>query len=257
MRPAERNAGRGGRGHSWLPPRPLFFASVLLLAGCRGLGKPDNKYDLLEAELRTRERELTEARGELNHLRLLNQTYQRQGAPQPGAWADPSFRPGPGGVPTLPLRDVTLGNGTGGVDDDGRPGDESLMVVVVPRDDDGTAVKVPARLTVYAAEISAEGLKTPIGKWEVVPEQLRTTWRQGTFVSGYFVPLQWDRLPHTTRVRVSVRLVTLDGREFEADKDVTVRPMPGAGQGGAPVPPPDLPELPPPSPAARLKAPKL
>ena len=111
-----------------------------------------------------------------------------------------------------------------------------------------------------AAEISPEGLKTPIGKWEVSPEQLRRTWRSGTFSSGYFVPLQWDRLPGTNRVRVSVRLVTLDGREFEADKDVTVRPLPGAGagQGVVPIPPPsDLPELPPPTPAARLKVPRL
>jgi hypothetical protein len=256
MRPAERNAGRGGRGLSWLPPRP-FFCAVLLLTGCRGLGKPDTKYDLLEAELRTRERELGECRAELNHLRLLNQTYQRQGVP----CADPSFHPGPGGVPTLPLRDVTLGNGTGGVDDDGRLGDESLMAVVVPRDDDGAGVKVPARLVVFAAEVSPEGLKTPIGKWEVPPEQLRKTWRSGTFSSGYFVPLQWDRPPRTNRVRVSVRLVTLDGREFEADKDVTVRPLPGAGLGGGqgvvPVPPADVPELPPPTPAARLKVPKL
>src|SRR5206468_2786386 len=100
-----------------------------------------------------------------------------------------------------------------------------------------------------------------IGKWEVTPEQLRQTWRSGTFSSGYFVPLQWDRAPRTTRVRVSVRLVTLDGREFEADKDVTVRPLPsvggGAGRGVAPVPPPDVPELPPPTPAARLKVPRL
>ena len=231
---------------------PLLTACCLLPAGCRGIGKPDTKYDLLEAELRTRERELTEARAELTHLRLLNQTYQRQGAP-PAAFTDPSFLPGPAGVPTLPLRDVTLGNGTGGVDDDGRPGDESLMAVVVPRDDDGAAVKVPARLVVFAYEVSPEGLKMPIGKWDVPPEQLRATWRGGVFGSGYFVPLQWDRLPRTHRVRISVRLITLDGREFEADKDVTVRPLPG---GLPPGPPPDVPELPPPSPAARLLLPK-
>src|SRR4051812_30073627 len=157
MRLAERIAGRGGRGRSWLPPR-LLFCAVLLMTGCRGLGKPDTKYDLLEAELRTRERELTECRGELNHLRLLNQTYQRQGGP---TCADPSFSPGPGGVPTLPLRDVALGNGTGGVDDDGKPGDESLMAVVVPRDDDGAAGKGPARVVGVAARGAPPGAQTP------------------------------------------------------------------------------------------------
>jgi hypothetical protein len=130
------------------------------------------------------------------------------------------------------------------------------MVVVVPRDDDGSAVKVPARVIVFASEVTREGLKTPIGKWDVPPEQLRGTWRGGMLGSGYFVPLQWDRAPRTNRVRVSVKLVTLDGREFEADKDVTVRPLPGLTPPAPMSPPNDIPELPPPTPAARLQPPK-
>ena len=41
------------------------------------------------------------------------------------------------------------------------------------------AVKVPARATVFAYEVSPEGIKTPLGKWEVPPDQLRRTWRSG------------------------------------------------------------------------------
>ncbi len=224
-----------------LSPAPCLLLPVSCLLGCKGIGKPDTKYDLLTAELRTRERELRDAEAELNHLRLLNQAYQRQIQPAP-VWG-PSFHHETG-APTLPLRDITLGSGTGGVDADQQPGDESLMVVVVPRDGDGAAVKLPAKVVVSAFEVSREGLKTPIGRWEIAPEQLRRTWKSGLVSSGYFVPLQWDKAPGTERVRLVARLTTLDGREYEADKDVTVRPLSG-------IVPRPVEELPPP--AATLK----
>lgn len=235
----------------------LLPALCLLPTGCRGLGKPDVQYDLLTAELRTRERELLECRAERDHLRLLGQAYQRQLQYQhPAATCPPE-----GGAPSLPLREVSLGAGTGGVDGDCRPGDESLMVVVVPRDADGTAVKVPARVTVLAYEITPEGLKTPLGKWEVSPDQLRRTWRSGLLSSGYFVPLQWERPPTTTRMRLVARLTTLDGRDYEADKDVSVRPLAGIAPtpAGPVAPPSSVPEAPRveelPPPAAQLKPP--
>ena len=33
---------------------------------------------------------------------------------------------------TIPVRDISLGRGTGGFDEDGLSGDEALMVVIVP-----------------------------------------------------------------------------------------------------------------------------
>jgi hypothetical protein len=228
---------------------------LTVAAGCRGLGKPDVQYDLLTAELRTRERELLECRAERDQLRLLNRAYQRQLQYQyPAATCPPD-----GGAPSLPLREISLGTGTGGVDDDRQPGDESLMVVVVPRDADGVVVKVPARVSVLAYEITPEGLKTPLGRWEVSPDQVRRTWRSGLLSSGYFVPLQWERPPTTTRMRLVARLTTLDGREYEADKDVAVRPLAGiaptplAPPASVPDSPPRVEELPPP--AAQLKPP--
>jgi hypothetical protein len=220
-------------------------AAVLAVsAGC----KSHHKYELIEAELRTRNRELAEARAELAQARLLADAYQRNQLRPPPC-------PAPGGVaaaPAFPLRDVVLGSGTGGLDDDNLPGDEALQVVIVPRDDDGSAVKVPARLDVRAFEITRAGLKNPIGTWAVPPEQLRRAWRGGLFATGYAVTLQWDQPPATERVRVAVRLTTLDGRPYEADKDVTVRPLAGVVPPVAapvPVPAPGVEQLPLPGPA--------
>ena len=229
----------------------------MLLAGC----KPNKRYDLIEAELRTRDRELADTRAALEQARVLNRAFEQSRGPQvPG---------GPVTVPTgspaaCPVRDITLGRGTGGVDDDNAPGDESLMVVIVPADEDKSAVKVPASASIAAWQVSPQGIKTPIGTWEIPADRLRPTWRSGLLATGYFVPLQWQTYPTADRVRVAVRLTTTDGRAFEADRDLTVRPVVGGVPAGPAAPrqpvfpdtpptgvPPELPpgaeELPPPT----------
>jgi hypothetical protein len=238
----------------------VAFLCLALTSGC----KTNNRYDLIEAELRTREQELANARAALDQSRNLLRAYE---ASQSRGGAGPA-----GSGPFLPVKNVEIGRGTGGVDEDGAPGDEGLMVVVVPRDEDGSAVKVPGRALVAAWEITPAGLKHPIGSWDISSDALRRTWKSGFISTGYFVALPWQTPPSTDRLRVAVRLVTTDGRAYEADRDVNVRPpiplppnnnvlpyptspIPGAPPGVPTVPPappgsgnrqPLLPEVPPP-----------
>lgn len=189
----------------------LLFVCALLSAGCRS----NNRYDLIEAELRTRERELADARAALDQNRNLLRAYEQSQRPAPGSGA-----PGP----FLPVKDISFGRGTGGADEDGAPGDEGMVLVIVPKDEDGAAVKVPGRAVVAAWEVSPAGIKTPIGSWDVPADKLRRTWKSGLISTGYFVALPWQTLPTSDRVRVAVRLVTSDGRAYEADRDITVKP---------------------------------
>lgn len=219
-------------------PTVLLFGS-LAAAGCR------SNCDLVEAELRSREGQVRELRDELDRAEACNQALQRelqdlrQGAgPVPG--------PGPGAL-AFGVKEVVLGRGTGGYDDDQCPGDEALQVVLEPRDGDGHAVKAPGTLHVEALEISPEGLKVPFSAWDLSRGQLRKTWRSGLFSNGYVVVLPWKRTPSSPRVRVVARFVGTDGRAFEADKDVTIR-LPAGGLPGKPemlpAPTPLGPELP-------------
>lgn len=241
MRRPRRNPGRSVR-------RPAAWAvALLLLAGC----KPNKRYDLIEAELRTRDRELAETRMALEQTRAINRAYEQARGPQlPGG---PVPAPSAGPPSGCPVQSISLGRGTGGVDDDNAPGDESLMVVIIPADEDKSAVKVPAAATVAAWQVDPSGIKTPIGTWEIPADRLRPTWRSGLLATGYFVPLPWQTYPITDKVRVAVRLTTTDGRSFEADRDITVRPMLAGGPPAVPrqpllpgVAPPGVPgELPP------------
>lgn len=225
------------------------FGLIAMATGCR------SKPDLIEAELRTRENEVRQLQAELQRSETLNHALEselrhRQGAalpfPPPGEIIDR-----PIAMMANTVQRIELGRGTGGIDEDKWPGDEALQLVITPRDGEGSAIKAPGHLVVKVFEVSMEGLKVPMGKWDVSSAELQKTWRGGVFASGYFVTLPWRNWPNSERLRVVAQFATLpDNRWFEADKDVTIRLMPGAPRpgvapelpsGSMPVEPPGIP----------------
>src|SRR5262245_42921232 len=212
----------------WSISRSLcLLAALAAFSGCR-----HNSQDLLEAELRTREQEIARLRTDLQRSETLNYalTHSVPGpclpgqGPAPGPGPAPGVSEGPSAVMSGTVKEVTLGRGTGGLEDTNGHGDQGLEVVVVPRDTDGSAIKAPGNLHVEAFEVSSEGLKIPLSAWEVSSLQLSRQWRNGLFSTGYFVPLPWKTVPHSERLRVVMRFTTLpDNRTFEDDKTITVR----------------------------------
>jgi hypothetical protein len=206
----------------------LLFAVLFCLTGCHNTNE-----QIVEAELRTRERELREAREAASRLEYHNEALQRE------LW---SLHHGAAKVPPELLTQVTsvqrivLGRQTGGYSDEHTPGDQALQVVLEPRDGEDQRVKAPGAVHIDALEISPQGFKTPLSSWEIPPEQLRRTWREGLFGTGYYILLAWKVWPSTPSLRVVARLTLPDGRVFEADRDVKVR-LPGqAGPHDYPAP---------------------
>jgi hypothetical protein len=226
----------------------MGLAVLCLLCGCR----TNQKSALTEAELRTREREIRELQTDLRRAETLNQAMTREltdrrtctAAPYPPSSA---VVDGPAAMMSGMVKEVVLGRGTGGVDDDGWPGDEALAVVLVPQDVDGQAIKVPGSLVVIVFEITSDGLKVPLDRWDVAPLTLQKNWRSGLFSTGYFVTLPWKRWPASEKLRVVAQFTALaGGRVLEADRDVKIKLMPG-GPRGVPVQgPPGTTVLPPP-----------
>jgi hypothetical protein len=233
-----------------------LFIALLAAAGCK-----NSRSELVEAELRTKDRELREARGELLRCETMNEALENTLRAQ--KCAQPVMRPSAGYLSQV--KDIQLGRGTGGLDENCVPGDIGIQVVVVPRDVDGSPIKAPGTLTVSAVEINPEGLKTPLSTWEISALQLRRSWKSGLFSTGYFVALPWQKLPTTEKLRIVATFHPLDGGAFEAERDIVihpiaqmipVRPTPGAAVIGPPLPatggpalPPNIPVGPPPRPA--------
>ena len=221
---------------------------VVFLMGWLSLATGCRRADLVEAELRTRERELRETRSDLDRSELYNQALQsemgdlrKSGAGHPSICARRGS-PDPAATPEFAsqiytLKEIVLGRLTGGYDEDKIPGDEALQVILEPRDLDGQAIKAPGHLTVTALQISQEGLKTHLSTWEISPDQLRRTWRNGLLSTGYYVVLPWKIWPTSSKLRVIAQFTLADGRAFEADKDVTIRLPPNLrGLGDHPPP---------------------
>jgi hypothetical protein len=231
-------------------PFPFAFfllpSSIFLLsAGCRNC-------DFVEAELRTRENAMRELRADLARAEADNEALVRE-LTSIRHGSDAKITPELA-AQTYTLKQITLGRGTAGVDEDDCPGDEALQVVLEPRDADGHTIKAPGSVHVEALEINPEGLKIPLSSWDLAPDQVRHTWRSGLFSTGYFIVLPWRNWPASEKLRVIVRFTLVDGRIFEADKDISIRLTPSAHRKSIPLPdaadgapsPDSIPELPPP-----------
>ena len=216
----------------WSNLRRVLFVLpiVMVLAGCRG------RSDQVEAELRTRDAELRHLRTDLQRAEGLNYVLQSELQCRPAGvlMSGPDFSEAPA-APRASLagmiKEVVLARGTGGVDEDGRPGDEAIMLVIVTKDADGSAVKVPGNLAVQAYEVTQEGIKLPLAGWDVPSLQLQKMWHSGLLSTGYHVKLAWKKPPSFEKIRIVCQFTTLpDNRLFEMDRDIVVRLIPGAGQ---------------------------
>src|SRR5439155_5677955 len=127
--------------------------------------------------------------------------------------AQPVFRPGQIGL----VKEIQLGRGTGGIDEDKVPGDEGIQVVLVPRDIDARAIKAPGTLRVTALEITPEGIKVPLSTLDVSANKLRQSWRSGLLSTGYHVTLPWQTVPRTEKLRIVAQFMPLEGGAFEAE----------------------------------------
>jgi len=196
-----------------------------MFAGCRS---SNNRADLVEAELRTRERQIDELQEQLARERALNSAYDRDSRLRS---SEPGTTPIVEGIsPGMPIKNIEIGRGTGGVDEDNITGDEGVQIVVVPRDEDRTAIKLPGTLTVSVYEVTPDGLKVPFTTWDVSSSALRGTWQSGLFGSGYHVRLRFRNQPTQNKLRLVVQFRTLDGRVLEADREISIRVVQMASQ---------------------------
>lgn len=190
----------------------ILLTATALAGGCK------SRSDLVEAELRLKDRQLREVAEERNRLCALNEAYEnslRGGPPCPQV--------GRGGSAPVDVRGVEVGRGTGGIDECRGPGDEGIQVIIVPKDGDGSAVKAPGSARVTAIQVSPEGLKAPLSTWDVSATYLRRNWKTGLLSSGYYVSLPWQVLPMSEKLRIVVQFQTPDGAMFEAERDIQVR----------------------------------
>jgi hypothetical protein len=201
----------------------LGLALATGVLGCRSMRK-----DVVESELSAREKDVRTLQSELDRSEKLNFDLVRELQALRG-------QPGPLGIierptPPYPVQSIRLGGLTSGRHNVALAGDDGLEVLIEVRDREDQALKAPGEALIDALEISPEGIKNPLAQWRVSVADLRGKWVQGLFNTGYRLELAFPKgcLPRQENLRVIVRFTLLDGRTFEAEKDIRVRVVPEA-----------------------------
>jgi hypothetical protein len=126
---------------------------------------------------------------------------------------------------------LSLGRLTGGMDDSAKPGDEGIKVYAVPMDQDGEPIKAAGAFTVEAFDL-ANSASPLVGKWTFDVEAARAAWRGSALSHQYVLKCPWQGGPpgHPELTVKATFVDELTGREFGAQKVVTVKLPPSAGQ---------------------------
>src|SRR5262249_5116757 len=198
----------------WSVALPLFAALAIGAVGCRS----DSRR--VESELRAREEDVRTLKDEVDRLGCSNAALTHELAAMRG-------EPGPDGIihkpsEPYPVRSLAIGRQTGGRHDDSRY-DHGLVVVITPPHAEDQADKAPGELIVGVIETPREGESRPLWRYAITPDELRCTWQSGLFSTGYRLSLPFKRWPTSDRLRVVAHFRMINGRVFEAGKDVVVR----------------------------------
>lgn len=171
----------------------------------------ENRIESLESELAEAREELLVARREVEHFR--SQAAASGAVVLASEQSDVLFR-------AEGLRINTLL--TGGLDEDGRPGDDVLSVVLEPFDNDGQTLKLPGDVTIELIDPALPGDEETIGRWSWPAREVRNAWHAGLLVAGFKFRLDWQTpLEHETLV-LHARMTTADGRVFDATETVKI-----------------------------------
>jgi hypothetical protein len=113
---------------------------------------------------------------------------------------------------------------TGGMDRDGTGGDEGIMVMVEPRDDQGRLVKTPGAVSVVLMDPSQSGDAARVARWDFQAHEFDEHFKSSTFGKGLQYELDWPAGPPASHDLVLfVRYIAADGTKITADAPLNVR----------------------------------
>jgi len=126
---------------------------------------------------------------------------------------------------------------TGGLNADGKPGDEGLAVFIEPQDGQGRSITRPGAVSVVVLDRQAHGEAARVARWDFSGEQVAQRLRRTSVGSGIYLELPWPAQPPAhSELQVFVRYATDDHRHFEAEMPIAVE-LPGQPKQWTAVPP--------------------
>ena len=200
----------------------LFAAGMLCIGGCATRGN----VELLESQLRKKEDQLYAMRSQLDQTESELGVAKKEVETLRGQLVK---RGQPALLPEQ-LQSLFRVKGiqvnkllTGGLDRDGRPGDDMLNVVLVPQDEHGEAVKLPGSIELEVIDLSAPANSRQVGVWRFSSEEVAGQWQSG-LSSGFQFRIPWHGRTASQDLLLHARFATADGRQFDTSTDIRITP---------------------------------
>lgn len=133
---------------------------------------------------------------------------------------------------------LEMGRRSGGIDTDGKTGDDAVIVYLQPVDQYGHVIKAAGEVTLQLFDLANTPAENLIGEFRWSLDELGSTWAGGFLGNSQFsLPCPWPPNRPPAHEQVTIRATFTDyltGKAFTAQKAVTVR-LPSS----LPPPPPD------------------
>lgn len=211
---------------------------ILIISTLPILGCVSGDVDLLEARLRSKDAELRTLNDRLESTERQLASSRREMTQLQKQLADTSSTPEEisqlakiEGIEINPRL-------SGGLNEDGRPGDDILNVVITPVDAFGEVVKLNGRVEVEALDPSLPENDRKLGAWTIALEDSARQWHDGFLGQGFQLTTPWQRPPQSEEIVLLARYTTPDGRNFSTTQEIAVTPPGNSGKS------PDLLPLP-------------
>ena len=113
---------------------------------------------------------------------------------------------------------------------DGKPGDDGLYLVLVPRNSAGQFVPSVGALTLVVEETLADGSVARIGRYEFSEAELKDHLEPVGSAPGLHIPIRWtEQKPISTSVEVYAKLTMPDGTTMVNRRTIPLRKLASSG----------------------------
>ncbi len=123
---------------------------------------------------------------------------------------------------TAPIERIALSPHVGGVDMDGRPGDDGIGLVLEPWDKNGRMLAVAAPVSVVLIDPTAPPDAARVARWDLTADETAQLFLDGDIPGMHLALAFADKPPRSERLHLFVRYTTEDGRRLEADREISV-----------------------------------
>jgi hypothetical protein len=111
---------------------------------------------------------------------------------------------------------------TGGLNSDGKAGDDMLSVAIEQRDTKDQRILAPGDLSIVLVDPALDGSEAKLGRWNFDSDEVARHVRRNRDGASYQFELPFQTHPAHSDLRLFVRFTTFDGRRLETNLPIEV-----------------------------------